>query len=398
MLGLAKYLKEFNWQPIIITGLLNKRPDFNVRYEEIDYHCFFGFKTKKDIGDQLKEKSDKLPLIIKYYFLKPIYNFMREIIAYPDEDKYWRESALKKATEIVENEDIDAIISIWPITSHIIAKELKNKYKIPWLADFPDPWSQNHDYPYSFIRKFFDERLELRTLSNVNAITAAAPLYKRKEEIFHKRPVTLITQGFDPGDLNCSPVNLTKKFTITYTGTIYKNKQMPEKIFIILRKLITEKKINSNNIEIRFYGSLQNWLEEKIRKFSLSNIVKQYGVVPRQESLNKQRESHLLLFLNWEDKKAMGVYPLKIFEYLFSKRPIFAIGGFHEDDVEKILIETKAGVYASAPEEIENSLLNFYQEYKNTGKINYRGDLEKINKYSYRQMAKKFAYILNQIT
>ena len=67
--GLAKYLKKFGWEPIIITGLLERKPDFNVRYEEIHYPCFLGFKTKRDIGDQLKEKSDIFPLAIKYYFL-----------------------------------------------------------------------------------------------------------------------------------------------------------------------------------------------------------------------------------------------------------------------------------------------------------------------------------------
>ncbi|HCJ67785.1 MAG TPA: hypothetical protein DHV62_10855, partial [Elusimicrobia bacterium] len=49
-------------------------------------------------------------------------------------------------------------------------------------------------------------------------------------------------------------------------------------------------------------------------------------------------------------------------------------------------------------EKIENALLNFYTEYKHTGKVLYRGNLKEINKYNYRELAKKFTEILNQIS
>lgn len=403
MLGLAKYLPEFGWQPIILTGPLKQRPDPKFRFIETNYHGFLGswvrflgIKQKEDIGDQLKARFEKTPSKLKY-FLKFFYNLIKEIFAYPDEDKNWKKIALEEAENLLKKERIDAIISIWPVTTHLIAKEIKNKYKIPWVADFPDPWSQNHNYPYSFIRKFFDERLEIRTLSGVDAMTAAAPLYKRKQEFFHKRLVILITHGFDPGDLNYIPVELTKKFTITYAGTIYKGKQLPEKIFVVLRKLISEKRINPDDIEIRFFGSFQNWLEEEIKKYNLANIVKQYGMVSRQVSLNKQGESQLLLLLNWEDKKERGVCPFKTFEYLSAKRPILAIGGFPGDDVEKLLVETYAGVYAPTVEEIETALLGFYEEYKRSGIVPYKGNLNEITKYSYCEMAKKFSKILNEM-
>ena len=88
---------------------------------------------------------------------------------------------------------------------------------------------------------------------------------------------------------------------------------------------------------------------------------------------------------------------MKLFEYLSACRPILASGGFAKDDIEKILIETKAGVYAPTVEEIETSLLSFYEEYKLTGRVCYNGDLKEINKYSYREMARKFADSLNRI-
>ena len=57
-----------------------------------------------------------------------------------------------------------------PTTSHIIAKELVKRKKIPWIADFRDLWTQNHYYTYSGIRHFFEKRLELDTVSSANAL------------------------------------------------------------------------------------------------------------------------------------------------------------------------------------------------------------------------------------
>jgi hypothetical protein len=104
-----------------------------------------------------------------------------------------------------------------------------------------------------------------------------------------------------------------------------------------------------------------------------------------------------LLLFNWEDPREKGVYTGKIFEYLSAQRPILATGGFHGSDLEKLLIETKAGDYASNDDEIEASMMSFYEEYKRSGKVFYKGDFNEINKYSYNEIAKKFTMLLDEM-
>lgn len=105
----------------------------------------------------------------------------------------------------------------------------------------------------------------------------------------------------------------------------------------------------------------------------------------------------MLLLLNWNDEQGKGWYPLKVFEYLAAQRPILAIGGSGDDVVKKLLDETKAGVYCKDISDIKSSLRRFYLEYKQEKKVSYRGDVKEINKYSYREMAKNFAEILNSL-
>ena len=404
MLGLVKYLPEFGWEPIILTGPLKDRPNPNFRFIETDYLGFLGswikflgINQKNDIGDQLKVKFDRKPSKSKY-FLKFFYNLLKEIFAYPDEDKNWKKFALRAAEDLLKKEKIDVMISIYPETSHLIAKELKIKYKIPWIVDFPDLWSQNYYYPYTFVRKFFDRRLEIKTIKSADALTVVCGFFIEKLKTIHKNKANhVILHGFDPEEINEPVADLTNKFTITYTGQIYIGKQDPLKLFIALRELISDGTINPKDVEVRFYGPKNDWLENKIKNYKLSNIIKQYGAIPRNEVIKKQRRSQVLYFLKWEDEQSKGVYTGKIFEYLAAQRPILATGG-SKDVVTDLLIETRAGSEAFDIKNIESCLKRLYGEYKQKGKVSYNGDREAINKYNHREMAKKFADVLDEIT
>jgi len=399
--GLAKYLPEFGWEPIILTPTLLNHPDTKFRVIQTSYSDIitywkkrFGLRPEKGVKEQFGIITNKG----KKSLIDSILIFLEEIIAYPDSQKGWYKFAVDAGDKLLQKEDFDAIISSSsPVTSHLIAKELKKRHKIPWVADLRDLWTQNHYYPYSQIRKFWEKRLELKTLREANALVTVSQPLAEKLKILHKgKLIHNILNGFDPKDFNVSHTNLTKKFTITYTGSLYQGKRDPTKLFEALQSLISEKKINSNDIEVRLYGSKEDWLEENIKYHKLQNIVKYYGVVPREIALKKQRESQLLLLLMWDNPHEKGVYTSKVFEYLATQRPIL-VTGIKEGVVEKLLKYTNAGVCAISVEDIKKIIEKFYNEYKEKGYVSYRGDKTKIKKYSQREMAKKFAMILDKV-
>lgn len=412
--GLAKYLPEFGWQPIILTAPLGGDPesrfgpsdDFvksGIRIIETPYSKvsafwkgLFGF-DKKNIEMRVRER---LSTKYKKFFSTFLFNAYQSIFGYPDADKNWRFIASKKISELLQKKDIDAVISSSsPVTSHLIAKDLKTRHKIPWIADLRDLWSQNHYYPYGPVRKLIDRRLELKTLSTADTlVTVSQPCAEKLRTLHKEKLIYLITNGFDPEKLNDPPAKLTPKFTITYTGTIYTGKQDPSKLFAALRDLVSNRVMDPKDVEVRFYGYKKGWLGKEIKKYGLSDIVKQYGVAPRQVAFEKQRESQLLLILNWEDQRERGVYTLKVFEYLAAQRPILATGGTGDDVIKELLDETAAGVYGSKVGDIRNILSDLYSEYKLEGKIGYNGNRAKIKNYSYREMAKKFVEVLDSLT
>jgi len=401
-LGLARYLPEFGWEAVILTAALPAKPDPHFEVIETQYHDSLGFGKKlfrldpqgpliAQVKNKLNVKSERSPLDF-------ILATVGGIIAYPDPQKGWQRFAVEAGKDILRQQHIKAIISTSPPeTSHIIAKRLKDEFKIPWVADFRDLWTQNYYYLYGPLRKVIERRLELNTLSSADMLVAVSqPTADDLHSLHRQKPVHSIPNGFDPAEINTTPGKLTDKFTITYTGILYPGKRSPEPLFAALRDLIAEGSMDAGDVEVRFYGPETGWIDKQVERYGLTAIVRQFGTVPREIALNKQRESHLLLLPKWNDAQQRGNYPAKIFEYLAARRPVLAVGGF-PDVVDQLLDETKAGVSGQTGKEIKVVLLQFYKEYKSTGAVIYAGDEAEASKYSHRQMARKFAAILDSL-
>lgn len=403
--GLAKYLPEFKWEPTILTATLPSMPDKKFRVIETQYP---GDATeiliKKIHLQSNKEFQKRVKILLSMRdnaFTNKIIYFIKGFLAYPDNQKYWYNSAIKKGGDILSKEKFDIILSSSaPVTSHLIAKKLKTKYNLPWIADLRDLWTQNHHYSYGILRKWFEKRLEIHTLLYADGlVTVSKPLSETLKTLHIKKSIFIILNGFDPDDVNVNinmVVPLTKKFTITYTGALYQGKRDPELLLKAIRELIDENIIKSGNIRINFFGPTQYWLTQEIKKHRLEEVVKQYGTVPREIALKKQRESQILLLLNWNNTREQGVYTSKLFEYLAAKRPILAIGG-PKGVVSELLEKTCTGIHLSSDLIIlKKILMKYYKEYKMYGEASYFGKKKEIEKYSQYTMAKKFAKVLNK--
>nr|WP_273701999.1 glycosyltransferase [Acetomicrobium sp.] len=407
MRGLAKYLPEFGWDPVILTPVLPGEPDQRFQVVQTPFPGDVVTRLKKRLHlspDKGLSEQPGIPLAIREGKLtRRIWTFVRAFIAYPDEYKDWYHYGVKTGHNLLREMQFDALLSSsGPVTTHLIAKELKMRNNIPWIADFRDLWTLKHHYPYGPLRKWFDTRLELKTISWADAlVTVSEPEADKQGSLHRGKPVFAIPNGFDLDEVTQLQIPLTKEFTITYTGTIYNrtiygNKQNPTPLLRALRELIVEGLINPDITLVRFFGPPDYWLEREIINHNLGDIVKQYGTVPRDVALARQRESQILLLLNWDDPREVGVYTGKLFEYLAAKRPILAIGG-PKGVVSELLEETGAGVHVNSIDDLKVLLKSWYREYQLSGEVGYNADWNMVQKYSHREMARKFAEVLDGV-
>jgi len=403
MRGIAKYLPEYGWNPTIITPQVecSSEPEFRHNVIETDYDDIttiwkkrLGLETQDTVQSQLgihtyKNKKSMIDYVLKVW---------EEIFAYPDAKIGWYKYAVNAGEKLLNKGKYNAILSSSsPATCHLVAKKLKDTFGIPWIADFRDLWTQNHYYTHCFLRQIFEKRLEKSTLSVADILTTVSePLAITLREVHQNKQVETILNGFDPEQKNPG-TETSQKFTIVYTGVLYQGKRDPEPLFQVISELINSGKISLRDIEIIFYGTKDAWLFNDIKKYKLENVIKVCGPISREESILQQRKAQVLLLLTWNHPAEKGVYTGKLFDYLAAQRPILALG-IPGSVIEELLKNTKAGTYVSCVEELRNAILSYYQEYKLTGKVTYKGKLTKIDKYSHREMARKFANVLDSIS
>ena len=409
--ALLTFLGEYGWRATIVTpplgadaeSLLGLPPDFS-RYVDIapaPYRgdvfwilrkllALFGFSSQSSYTEQLKDrvgggragKSWVDRLMLAYQML----------LAIPDTEWPWYRSAVKVASEQLKQHPFDVILSSSPVpTVHFVAATLKKRHDIPWVADLRDLWSQNHNYAFPAPRRWLDRRLELRTLESADLLTTISRPLEEKLKSLHGDRIAVIRNGYQPMADALVTMPLPARFTISYTGTIYAGKQDPSRLLVALRNLIKAGRVAPERVAVNFYGKHDSMLRLLVNELGLEDVVAQKGMFPRDEIRRRQKESHLLLLLQWEDASEEGIFPLKLFEYLDSGRPVLATGGLASGEIADVLNETRAGVVAVTMEEVEQTLLKAYEVFLAGNPPEYRADLTVIARYSYSGCASRLS-------
>lgn len=394
--GVSKYLSSFGWQPIVIVPKTSNetiKMD-NVRVVETDYTDIVSKflpnskKTgrKREISSQ--DQSNK--------FISKAISLAGEILAYPDAMKYWKKPAIEAASQIIENEKIDAILSSSsPVTAHIIAHELKEKYNIPWVADLRDLWNLNPYINQNFIKDYFERKLEIKTFKNVDTLTTTTELAKQTLQTIHpNKKIVPVVSGFDSEEYSeIKQTKNTDKLTLIYAGSLYNGKRNPEILFDAIHQLIKENKIEKDKITIDFYGDDTN-LKQLSQNYDIEDNVKINGRITQNEVTQNLMNSDVLLLISWMSESEKMFIPGKVYECMGCRKPILSIG-YKEGSLKDLINKTKIGYHVSDVEECKKAIYDYYIKYYNN-ELKYTGN-EFAEEYSLKNTAKNFSKILEEI-
>ncbi len=406
---LAKYLPEFGWEPIVLTAKIPRISHKNKTIRIFEVNEFDIYKTLRNIFN-LRKNNDQYENMMKVHGLNNstmeddslLKKKLRPLIAFPDRHNGWYFKALEAGKKIIINNNIDAIISTsHPATTALVAHSLKKKYKIPWICDFRDLWTQYHRYHLygGYIRKSFEMPLEISILKNADyLVTVTEDFAKKWRKLHHHKKIFCFTNVFDPDDFKIEIKKSNRNYIkITYTGKITPPEQDIEPLFIALSDLIRQSLIPQEKIKIYFYGPNLQWINNLATKYKLENSISIQNAIPRNLVLKEQFDSDLLLNLSWENKTNSGVYPGKIFEYFGAGVPVLSIGKC-DSLVGQLVQLTNTGVHTTNIADLKNFLLNSYRYLKETGKVPYNPDKKMVDKYTAPALAKRFAELLNDVS
>lgn len=330
---------------------------------------------------------------------------IKNLIAnYFDPHDFWVKPAINSGRLIMRREKVDLIVSSFsPGASHKIAATLKKENPTSfWIADFRDLWSRNHMVDHGMLASWLTRTAERKAMRLADAITTVSdPLKEIIANDYSKKMVRTIENGFDSDEHPewMTLVNKThsynQKLVIRYTGLIYPGRRDPTPIFTAINNLLDAGKIDKKAVQLEFYGNNCDVIRKIIAEgnFDRHGVIKVLDSVSRDRSLELQRSSDLLLFLEWNDPSAKGVLTGKLFEYMVSGRPILAVGIGETGAAANLITRAGVGVVARDVEHLQGILLN----YVNTGTIeNYNPNIELIDYYSRDKQAVRLLQIASE--
>jgi len=406
-LKFVKYLPQFGWEPVVLTvlnpdspnedvSLLNDIPEGTKVYKTKSlepfelYKKFTGKKSDSKIPNDILLNKKNVSLKDK------IAQWVRLNIFIPDAKIGWKRFAVKKGIEIIKKENIDIIFTTSPPqTVSLIGKKLSQKTGVKWVADFRDPWMEIVYYQNvkrSWLTTKIDYMLEKKVFTSANAIvTISNDMIRLFKEKSNNQKFYLIPNGFDNSDFTKNLETKNDNFTIAYTGSISKDR-VPHVLFSALNKL--NKVDGIKNLRFNFAGKYCQEFEDEIKKYNLESISDLRGFVPHKESTQILQNADVLLLVVDNVKNNKGFLTGKLFEYMGTKKPIFAIGPI-DGDAHNFLKESNSGAMVGYADD-DGAYKLLKETYNNwiEGNNIYTFDVQQ---FSRKNLTEKLAEIFGEI-
>ena len=336
----VKYLKEFGWQPVVLTVLKECYPKT----------VWLDTDLNKDIPDDVH-----------------IYrtNIWRSSFV-NDEGIRWLPFLLSNIFKVIRKERPNLIYIVGgPFFPLIVGPIIKLFFRLPYVVDLRDPWRTARLYQplrglksrISRVLTRIIEPMVFRFATKVICVTKT--MLKEYLSVYpqQKKKFVIITNGYDPEDFKELKAKKYKEFTIAYTGKFRRTEAFhnPAPIFQAI-KILKNKK---TNIQLIHVGAIEQEVIGLVKKIEIDSAIKFVGPKLHKEALNYAKGADLLLVIG-SDRK-MGL-PVKMFDYIGCQRPILILA-YKDEELTKILsgISWVKLVQNKDPQIIADTIMEVYK-------------------------------------
>lgn len=359
-LKLSKYLPKFGILPFVLT-VKPEKANYPLKDESLG----------KDVHPDIKVFSTDSFEILNIYkkaritnsiptsgfanenekinFIGKVFRGIRGNLFLPDARRGWNRYAYKMAVKIIEEHQINKIITTGPPHStHLVGLKLKkNKPTLNWIADFRDPWSDifyNEMLYQTALALKWNRSYEKKVLLTADKVITVGEylkkhLIKNTKNKLSAEQIIVIPNGYDPDDFkNLSKETQNEKFTLIYLGTATKDYPFKDLLQVI------EELNKTENVEIclEIVGVIDNVVDDLLQNFDATIAIIKTPYIPHDEVAKKLAEADGLVLLLPQMKNNELIISGKLFEYLAVERPIICIGP-KEGEASIIIERSSAG-------------------------------------------------------
>jgi len=395
----AKYLPEYGWEPIVLTGSKSShgfRKDLELA-KDVE-----GVTTLKCAAPDLFSLFSKVTSLLKprpesdaayeKRLYKPRGPWHPKSLIIPDSQFMWTVPAVWTALRNAKKYNWDAVYAtLSPPTNMLVAYLIAKLLRLPLLIDYRDPWTDAFFSPKRLKPlATLERKLEARMFAAAGAVTALDPVCLRTplREARRTPPTRIIPNGYDDDDFDCEPIQLPR-WSIVHTGNLHADRSLTEAWSVIRESLRLRP-----DLEMHFWqlGTVDEFVMNQLENPPDGLKVHYVPPVPMQEAIQYMLGADLLIVMSYDSRGKLQNTPAKIYQYLRANRPILALC----DDEAVGLRETAqdANRYCCCPTQDHTTAAEFIVRQFGPDRAPMPPIGSDIEKYSRRQQTGQLAEML----
>ncbi len=248
----------------------------------------------------------------------------------PDSYAGWARRARDVAERRVAAGGVDVLLSTSPPDSvHLAAREIAARRRVPWAADFRDPWIGRwfRDPPSAWHRARHDA-MERSVLRDANLVLAASRTHVDDlvaggavgSRVVH------LPNGFEPG-VGASPeadAGDPDAFRLAFTGTLTLSPEAGTFLEAV-HDVLARRPEARRRLRVDLVGPFETDYEDRATALGLTGIVKFHGAQAHAATRAIQRRADALVLWRPEGEGLRTMVPGKLYEYVDAGRPIVAL-------------------------------------------------------------------------
>mgnify|MGYP000971359249 FL=1 len=282
----------------------------------------------------------------------------------------------------------DAVIITVPPFNLMELKEVVDKFKIPVILDIRDLWNNlmlTDSYKPSYKQKIWDAVYSFyftKWLKNVSLVTVIVDTFNSVLDKISIAPKEVVYNGYERFLFEKENKVKNEKFTISIIGNIY-----PVQNYSILLNGLKEFVANKSpeDVQIKFIGV--DALPEvglAVRKTIPKDFLIVTGRVSKELAISETVNADVLAYVGWQGTKC--IISTKIFDYIASGNPVLIAPG-DQDIIDKMLVESKAGLSVNTVSDCVSALNRWYSEWTTSGFVALDRNIPFVNSFSREEQA-----------
>lgn len=329
-------------------------------------------------------------------------------MAVPDNWIGWWPWGVAAGKRVLKHDPPDIVYSTSPHpTAHLIAMRIAALGKLPFVADFRDPWHEEPPEPgtpgiVARGAKILERRVVRRADRVVASTLGLRDLMQQRYGDQPKDKFSAILNGYDEQDFEsiARPDSHHDELVMVHAGNINREFRDPCSLFRAIANVAKKLNIGIENIRLRFIGGgaygESPGLQQCVKDTGLHAQVDFVSRLPYKETLEALSSADILLLLQ-ASEDTRDLVPAKLYEYLRTKRPVLAL--VFDGATSEVMRETGGGwcVDPRRTPDLESAVEHAICEWR-AGKLDqHSADQIALKKFDRRSLAGELADVFNDV-